>query len=309
MGKDALNAVPWPGDPAGASGRVIAAPAKVNLFLELLGKRPDGYHELQTLIAPVDLYDTLEIHLRDDGEISLNCDAPGIPTDSTNLVWKAAAELRAHFGISKGASIRLTKRIPHEAGLGGGSSDAASTLAALNSIWNLDKSIRALQSIAAMLGSDVPAFLLNGPAIGTGRGENCEAVDSMRILDIVIVNPAVGCSTAAVYRDVKQSYDLHSFDEFLEVYRFGSLDELAPRIHNRLESAAFGLQPTVRRVYDRLESLGPLKCWLAGSGSSVLALGRNRPDAVRIARDFETRYAPEFPDCRVFVARTRNNHP
>ena len=192
--------LPRAGWPAGARGRVIAAPAKVNLFLELLGKRPDGYHELQTLLAPIGLFDTLEIQPRDDGELVLSCNDPSLTTGPGNLVWKAADALRKALDSTAGASIHLTKRIPHEAGLGGGSSDAASALLALNAVWNLNKSLEDLTPIAAMIGSDVAAFLHDGPTWCTGRGEFAEAVASPVPLDLVIVKPPFGLSTAEVYR-------------------------------------------------------------------------------------------------------------
>ena len=154
--------------PAGA-GFVIAAPAKVNLHLELLGKRPDGYHELETLIATVNLYDTLEIQPARD--LTLACDLPGIPTDSKNLVIKAAEALRAATETPFGASIRLTKRIPHEAGLGGGSSDAAAALFALNQLWKLGLNVKELQAVAAVVGTQDydPHALLFDTAIATLR--------------------------------------------------------------------------------------------------------------------------------------------
>ena len=167
-----LAPIRQPHFPAGPHGLVIAAPAKLNLFLEIRGKRPDGYHDLETLMVAVDLFDTLELHPDSHGAITLECDPPGLPTGPDNLVWKAADALRRAVNRPElGAAIRLTKRIPAQAGLAGGSSDAASTLLGLNRVWNLGLATADLAAVAAGVGSDV-AFFLDLPAAWcTGRGE------------------------------------------------------------------------------------------------------------------------------------------
>src|SRR5262249_35253110 len=150
--------------PAGSGGLVVAAPAKLNLFLEVLGKRPDGYHEIATLMAAVDLFDTLELRPGPGGVLELECDPPGVPSRPDNLVVKAAEKRRARAnGPDLGAPMRLAKRIPTQAGLAGGSSDAAAALLGLNRVWNLDLSKPELAEVAAEVGSDV-AFFLELPA-------------------------------------------------------------------------------------------------------------------------------------------------
>lgn len=295
---------PFPGLPTGANGRLIWAPAKVNLFLELHGKRPDGYHELATLIVPVDLYDSLEIGSTGDGELSLTCDPPAVPAGPTNLVWKAADALQRRFGVTAGAAIRLTKRIPHEAGLGGGSSDAAAAIAALNAVWGLNRSRRELAPAAAEVGSDVAVFLENRPGWCTGRGEVVTPVPIGRPIHLVIVKPPVGCSTADVYRRVTLPGTPEDGRAALAALASGDPTEIAAALHNRLQPAAFDLQPLVRRVYARLNDCGPLGCLLSGSGSCVFAVCRDRADAARIARRFETETRAELPDCRVFAVQT-----
>jgi 4-diphosphocytidyl-2-C-methyl-D-erythritol kinase len=314
----------------------------VNLFLEILGKRPDGYHELATLIVPVNLYDSLEIHPAAAGEIHLTCVPPTLPAGPTNLVWKAADGLRRTFGVTAGASIRLAKRIPHEAGLGGGSSDAAATIAALNAVWGLNRTVEELAPVAAAVGSDVPAFLVcgegdltprsplqrgegekegaslplstleRGPggevscfaAWCTGRGEIVTPVPIGAPLHLVIVKPPVGCPTAEVYRRVTVPNSPLAGDEALAALASGDPARVAAALHNRLQPAAFDLQPVVRRVYDRLNACDPLGCLLSGSGACVFAVCRDRADAVRVARRFEADPRGETPDCRVSVVRT-----
>ena len=190
----------YPAFPAGPDGVVVAAPAKLNLFLEILRKRPDGYHDLESLMVAVDLFDTLEVRAT-PGSISLSCDTPGLPTGADNLVVKAATILRdAAKRPDLGASIRLTKRIPTRAGLGGGSADAALTLLALNRIWKLALTREELAAMAASIGSDVAFFLAPPAAWCEGRGEvvTPESVGSR--FDFVLVCPPVGLATADVYR-------------------------------------------------------------------------------------------------------------
>src|SRR6476469_7269340 len=177
----------------------VSAPAKVNLFLEVLGKRADGYHEIATLMLAIDLEDELDVAPAESGELSLTCDDPALPTGPENLVLKAASRLRAETGTSAGARIHLRKRIPWAAGLGGGSSDAAAALEGLNELWKLGLSTAALARVGSDIGSDVP-FFLNGPAAWcTGRGEVVTPVKVGKPLDLVLVKPAEGLGTAEVY--------------------------------------------------------------------------------------------------------------
>ena len=304
----ASDPVPFPGLPTGARGRLVWAPAKVNLFLELLGKRPDGYHEIATLVAPVDLYDTLEVRPTADGELTLACDPPTLPTGPGNLVWKAADALRRQFGVTAGASIRLTKRIPHEAGMGGGSSDAAATIAALNAVWGLNRPAPELAPVAAEIGSDVAVFLLNATGWCTGRGEIVAPAPGGAPIHLVVVKPPVGCPTAEVYRRVILPHTPVDGREALAAWQSGDPTRVATALHNRLQPAAFDLQPVVRRVYDRLTACAPLGCLLSGSGACVFAVCRDRADAARVARRFaEQPDAP--PDCRVWVVRTPGAMP
>jgi 4-diphosphocytidyl-2-C-methyl-D-erythritol kinase len=295
---------PEPGLPAGASGRVVWAPAKVNLFLELLHKRTDGYHELATVIVPVDLYDTLEIQPTTQAEFTLICDPPTVPTGPQNLVWKAADALRRRFAPHAAALIRLTKRIPHEAGLGGGSSDAAATLAALNVVWGLHRTRQELMEVAAEIGSDLPVFLANGAGWCTGRGEQVTPISIGKPIHLVIVKPPVGCSTAAVYQRVQLPKTPLDGQAAIDALVSGDPTRIAATLQNRLQAAAFDLQPMVGKVYAALTQCKPLGCLLSGSGSCVFAVCRDRADAQRVARRFETETRDEYPDCRVFVVQT-----
>ena len=180
---------------------LVRAPAKVNLFLEVLRRRPDGYHELATLMTAVSLYDTLLFGDDPSGTVRLRCDRPDLSAGPDNLVCRAAELLRRRTGRDLGAVIRLWKRIPMPAGLGGGSSDAAAALAGLNALWRLGLSRAELAGLGAELGSDVPFFFAAPAAWCMGRGEKVEPFALGRPLDFVLVSPPVGLSTAEVFRE------------------------------------------------------------------------------------------------------------
>ena len=309
---------------AGAGGLVVAAPAKLNLFLEVLGQRPDGYHELETLMVAVDLFDTLELQPAAAGEITLACDPPGLPTGPENLVYKAAERLRAKANRPDlGATIRLTKRIPAQAGMAGGSSDAAAAIEGLNRIWNLGMAKRELADVAAEVGSDV-AFFLDLPAAWcSGRGEVVTPERGGRAFDFVVVNPPVGVSTAAAFAAYsgvftrrpdavdpgrRANTPLYG-DAARAAFRAGDAVALGASLFNRLQAAAFGLAPLVETVYRRLAGLNPAGCLMSGSGSAVFALCRDRSEALRVAAAFRAARPPGEPESRVSTVRSLHTDP
>ena len=290
---------------AGRDGVVVAAPAKLNLFLEILHKRPDGYHDLESLMAAVDLFDTLELRTRDDGEIALSCDPLSLSAGPDNLVYKAAVALRvAAKRPALGAEIRLAKRIPAQAGLGGGSSDAAAALAGLNRIWNLALTRDELLGIAASIGSDVAFFLTLPAAWCTGRGEYVTPEESAGGFHFVLVCPPVGLGTAGVYgRLVVPEKRLDGF-AVRTAFRAGDADALGRAIFNRLEEPAFALEPLVGRIRNRLSGLGPCGALMSGSGSAVFAVCRDRKHAVQVADRFQASRPADEPASRVLVVRS-----
>ena len=271
----------------------VLAPAKINLYLEVFGRRSDGYHALSSLMLAVDRYDELLLAPADD--LSLLCDTPDLPSGPDNLVMRAAQLLRERSGYAGGAAIRLQKRIPWAAGLGGGSSDAAAALAGLNELWQLGRSTEELAALAAELGSDVPFFFHLPAAWVTGRGEVLRAVSVGRALEIVLVQPHGGLSTAEVYRELawlRADGELKVPEEMadppeglLESLAQGDVESLATRLHNRLQEAAFRLSPEVKRWYDRLSRFG-VGCLMSGSGSCLFVLCRDRAEAVRVVEEF-----------------------
>lgn len=274
---------------------VVRAPAKVNLFLEVLGKRSDGYHEIATLMVAVSLYDTLEFKEDGAGAIRLSCDSPDLSTGPDNLVCRAAELLRRHTGCDRGAHIRLRKRIPLAAGLAGGSSDAAATLAGLNRLWRLGQARDELAGLGAELGSDVPFFFATPAAWCTGRGERVEPLVLGRTLHFVLLCPPVGLATAEVYRNVTVAAEPETGAAIRQAAIAGDVEEVGRRLHNRLQPAAERLCPAVAVGVARLAALKPAGQAMSGSGSSLFALGRDSSEARRLARGLRSGLAEVSP--------------
>jgi len=295
---------------------VVWAPAKVNLFLEVLGPRPDGYHEIATLLTSADLYDTLTLDLDPSGGLSLISDRSDLSVGPDNLILWAANLLKTRSGCSKGAAIHLTKRIPWAAGLGGGSSDAAAALAGLNDLWELGLSKPELAALGAELGSDVPFFFYTPAAWCTGRGEVVTAITLGRPLDFVLVCPEEGLSTTEVYRELRQSAvssrqsALVPSAELIEALAAGDVERIARGMFNRLEEAASKLCPTAAQWLRRLRQTEAAGCLLSGSGSCVFALCRDGSEALRVAEAIRSTAAVpgqsvnEFARTRVFLVRS-----
>jgi 4-diphosphocytidyl-2-C-methyl-D-erythritol kinase len=252
-----------PADPpafrGGPGALTAAAPAKLNLFLEVVRKRPDGYHDLESLMVAVELFDTLELRAAAGDEIALACEPATLTAGPDNLVSKAAVALRAVAGKPHlGAAIRLTKRIPTQAGLGGGSSDAAVTLLGLNEIWKLGLTRDELLAIAASVGSDVAFFLSLPAAWCVGRGEITTPEPAPRDpLYFVLVLPPVGVSTPAVFKRLTVPEKPESGDRVRAAFRAGDPAALGAALFNRLEAPAFAAEPLVGRIYERLAASGP----------------------------------------------------
>jgi len=268
------------------AGRVeVLAPAKLNLYLEVLKRRPDDYHEIESLMVAVDLYDELTFVDEPSGTIALECDDPSLPVDGRNLVIKAAELLRSASGVEAGARIRLKKGIPAQAGLAGGSSDAAATLAALDRLWNLGLSPERLNVLAGRIGSDVAFFLHAPAAVCRGRGEVVEPLSLSRPLHFVVIVPPVGLSTVDVYRRLKPPEQPRRIGPVLDALTAGGPSELGESLFNRLQPVAESLRPELARARDALATLDPPLCGslMSGSGSAYFGLGRDRAAAEEAA--------------------------
>jgi 4-diphosphocytidyl-2-C-methyl-D-erythritol kinase len=262
---------------------IVRAPAKVNLFLEILGKRADGYHEITTLMIAVNLCDRLVLKEDPSGDIELRCNRRDLSTGPDNLVTRAALLLKEHTASGRGAKIRLTKRIPMQAGLAGGSTDAAAALQGLNELWQTGLTREELEVLGARVGSDVP-FFLDGPAAWcTGRGEQVAPLRLGRPLYLVLVCPPVGLATADVYCNVSVPAEPQTGDEIRQAVESGDVEAIGRHLHNRLQAAAEQLCPAIAQYQARLAQLGPAGQLMSGSGSSLFALCRGRDEARRLA--------------------------
>lgn len=294
------------------SRRTVGAPAKLNLYLEVLGGRDDGYHELETLMVPLQLCDSLSIeptlptkagrpgpiHVRVRSAFPLGSSAAKQdlpPLGEQNLVVQALQLLRRESGCCLGAQLGLVKRIPLAAGLGGGSSDAAAALTLANRAWGLNWDRRRLAALAAQLGSDVPFFLGHVPAVCRGRGEQVQPLVGLLPLDFVIVKPRWGLSTSDVYRALDRQSPALDADRddrlsgLLRALRRGTWSDLGGWMSNRLQAAAAALSPWVeeaRAAFARLDFVGHQ---LAGSGTAYFGVCRHAQHARRLATILRTR--------------------
>jgi len=262
----------------------LEARAKVNLFLRVLGLRPDGYHELETLIAPVELSDHLQIHAHSDpGQfrtLALSLEVVGdpelvlgVPVDESNLVMHAARSLSDATGARGFADITLEKRVPAAAGLGGGSADAAETLRALNELWECGLGEAALSEVAASVGSDVPALLDGGPAIARGRGERVELF-SMGALKIALVTFPFGISTGEVFRWWDQDGGRVGPDPgpAAAAASKGVPGALGQLLYNDLEDVVIRRHPAIGQAKQQLLEAGAVGVVMCGSGPTLAAL-------------------------------------
>ena len=258
--------------------------AKINLALSVLGRRTDGYHDIQTIFQSIDLYDELEF--QSAAQLDLRCsDLPGILKED-NLVWKAAISLTSAVGESPGASIILKKKIPAGAGLGGGSSNAAATLLGLRRFWGIEISESDLFSLAAGLGSDVPFFLSGGTALGIGRGEKISQLPDVPTGHLVVIFPGIHVSTAEAYRSLNlgltSSTEDHRIQHFCGQVISGTYSPT--EIFNDFEVSILPAHPPVLEAKDFLKARGAIASMLSGSGSSVFGFFSDEESAFAAAR-------------------------
>lgn len=277
----------------------VRAFAKINLDLRILGLMPDGYHEVRTVLQSIRLHDTLTFTRR-RGRFAITCDTPGVPLDGRNLVWKAAALLhhaaRRRAGELSGVQVHIAKRIPAEAGLGGGSSDAAATLVALARLWRVDLDLPSLVRLGARLGADVPFFLAGGTVLGCGRGDDISPLAQAPVTSVVVVVPPFGVATPDAYR----WFDADGPPRGPR--RGRPLPEAWPAwaaaVNNDLEAPVSRRHPPIRRIVRALATHGADHAAMSGSGSAVFGLFAD-PAAARAAH-----HALERRGWRVWLTRT-----
>ncbi|HDQ04055.1 MAG TPA: 4-(cytidine 5'-diphospho)-2-C-methyl-D-erythritol kinase [Deltaproteobacteria bacterium] len=247
----------------------ILAPAKINLFLRVVRKRPDGYHDIFSLIHKISLYDELALTPKPEG-IILTCTDATLPTGKDNLVYRAAELIFSHVGYSSGVEINLNKRIPPAAGLGGGSSDAAATLTALNKMFSFGLKKKTLLSLAEQLGADVPFFIFSDKAFAAGIGNQLKTCKNIPEFYVVLINPQFPLSTKTVYDNL--NLRLTSKKINYSIPRLCALGDVVRQLHNDLEEVSFKMHPQLGKLKQILLQHGALGALMSGSGPTVFGI-------------------------------------
>jgi 4-diphosphocytidyl-2-C-methyl-D-erythritol kinase len=258
--------------------------AKINLHLRVLGRRADGYHEIRTVFQTITLTDRLTLRALDESRLELECDAPDVPTDDSNLVIRAAKLLRERFNVARGASIKLEKSIPAGGGLGGGSSNAAVALAGLARLWEIETTREELRELGATLGADVPFFFTGGTARGTGPGTEIAPLADAPATSLLVITPRVKISTAEAYKSLnapaltKENAPANLLVSRTEADFSASLPA---SLANDFEPVVYRLHPEVGRARDALIEAGAKGALMSGSGSSVFGVFESSDEVER----------------------------
>lgn len=295
----------------------LKAPAKVNLYLKVINKRPDGYHNITTLFERINLCDRLSFKSNSIGRIAITCNHPQVPTGPKNLVFKTAALIRERYGISKGVEVAIDKSIPVAAGLAGGSTNAATTVLGLNRLWGLKMSLEEQVVIAKGIGSDVPFFLHDASwGLGTERGDRIQTLPIERRLWHILVVPRIKMYTPKVYGHIRISKKarrgkgplaggrnmLTNPDDDVNILLHhllnSDIDAISSLLYNDLEKVVVQICPRIKTLIERLKSLGAQGVTVSGSGPSVYGLTDSQKEAKQIQAQLSSRYS------QVFVVRT-----
>ena len=273
------------------------SPCKVNLILNILGKRADGFHELETVMQPVNICDEMTFE-RAGASLQLTCSNPELPCDSKNLAHRAATSFLAAAKISDGVKIHLQKNLPLAGGIGGGSANAAVTFSALSQLFGTPLPPDKLHELAAALGSDVPFFLYDKPALATGRGEKVQLLETFPALRgkaFLLIHPGFGISTPWSYQNLArfpkdQNGTAGRAQKLVSLLQAGELKTAATEIYNSLEAPAFDKFPVLELYKEFLREHGALVALMSGSGSTTFAIAENLPAAENLAEKFKSQF-------------------
>jgi 4-diphosphocytidyl-2-C-methyl-D-erythritol kinase len=282
----------------------VYAPAKVNLYLRVTGRRPDGYHDLVSIMQALDLYDEVEVERTGQG-ISVTCDEPGVPDGPGNIAYRAAEALMDRCPKDAGVSVRIKKNIPSAAGLGGGSSDGAAVMRAMQLLFGLDIPREEMFKIAATVGADLPFFLGWPTALAEGIGDILSPLDPPPLTWVVLVNPGIEVPTGWVYANLNLGLTKSSINTKLPQPDGWAEDRslIGPSLYNDLESVTVGRYPEIAKIKSELIDLGADGALMSGSGSTVFGLYGSEKAAMS-AHD-----SIEAPGIRVIVTRTISRWP
>ena len=263
---------------------IYKSPAKINLSLDVVSKRSDGYHELKMIMQTVSLYD--EINIEKDDNISIDCNKKNIPLNNKNLAWKAADSFFEYTSINKGCKIYINKNIPNGAGLGGGSSNAATVLLALNELYNTNLSDDELINIGVKIGADVPFFILKGTCLAEGIGEKLTRLQNNTNPYVLIYKPQFSISTKWAYKnlklDKKPVYNINKIIKNLKDKNYNYDD-----IFNYLEDVSISKYPEINNIKNKMKNLGATASLMSGSGSSVFGIFDDEIAAKKAFENFE----------------------
>lgn len=260
---------------------VLKSYGKINLGLDVLRRREDGYHEVRMIMQTVGLYDVLTMKKRKDDKIKMTCNLSFLPTDERNLVYKAVKLIKDKYHIKDGVEINLSKRIPVAAGMAGGSSNCAAALKGMNQLFDLGLSIDELCEIGVTLGADVPYCIWGGTALSEGIGEKLSRVDAMPDCYILIAKPGISVSTAFVYKNLKlKELTKHpDIDGMLECLKEKDLTGICDRLENVLETVTVMEYPIIEKVKKHLMDQGAMGALMSGSGPTIFAIFRDKKTA------------------------------
>ncbi|OIJ14469.1 4-(cytidine 5'-diphospho)-2-C-methyl-D-erythritol kinase [Anaerobacillus arseniciselenatis] len=261
----------------------LKAPAKINLSLDVLHKREDGFHEVEMIMTTVDLADRIELTRLEENRIKVDVSEGFVPNDHRNLAYQAAKLLKDRYNVSEGVLIHIRKNIPVSAGLAGGSSDAAATLRGLNELWNLQLSIDELASLGAQIGSDVSFCVYGGTALATGRGEKIKHISAPPPCWVILAKPPIGVSTAEVYRNLKLEHLKHpNINQMISAIDNADYPLICSELGNVLETVTFKLYPQVQRIKEQMIRFGADGVLMSGSGPTVFGLVKHESRMLRV---------------------------
>ena len=265
----------------------LRALAKINLGLDVLGKREDGYHEVRMIMQTINMYDQLDMDIKEEPGISITTNLPFIPTGESNLVYKAIKLLTDEFGLEKGVKVDLQKFIPVAAGMAGGSSDAAAAMVGVNRLFGLGLSVRDLMERGVQIGADVPYCLLRGTALAEGIGEKLRSLPPCPNCYVLIGKPAVSVSTKLVYgRLDEQEITVHpEIDRMLEGLQWHNLNKIADNMGNVLEDVTIPAYPVIEEIKQHMKDHGAINAMMSGSGPTVFGLFEDKAIAERACEE------------------------
>lgn len=259
------------------------APAKINLSLDVLRKRDDGYHDVEMVMTTIDLSDRIELHALEEDEIKVSLESRYVRNDERNLAYKAARILKEKFNIRQGVYIKMEKSIPVSAGLGGGSSDAAAVLRGLNKLWSLNMTLEELALTGLAIGSDVPFCVTNTTALVKGRGEIIEKLPSPPPCWVILAKPDIGVSTKTIFNRIVVEDLYHpNTAEVIDALKTNDFNKLRQHMGNALESITFNIHPEVERIKNKMIEAGALHVLMSGSGPTLFSLVEHESKAKRI---------------------------